>query len=921
MGRFAIGFITCVLLLLSHLSYQQPLSNSSDVSVSAVTDSPGFVLNSTTAPQTPIPGVLSPKLPTCNKKFSCQNNCGNGSTKGNELTSDGKVVARCRCDEACLKYHDCCADFSRFCQHLNPPIQGNKNINYTCSKLSTEDNEKGGVFMISTCAVGWKDKEVRLKCLVGSKSANRAFTSANILEDLPVASLLEPEIHYRNIYCGICNNVINKRLLLFWKLKFRCNIRPPTDYNSTQTLDYMLKYCPSRIVQPHQKFKIRSCLPMVSSCSVSIHTEHKKGCLMGASGVIFSKRTTENYKNYHCLYCNGLSMNETKCGPREKLDIFNPKSFEIVMEFQPLVKKQQETKLTSVTSACASDKVYDPHLETCRTGYVPDPLNSIRDKYRVKLWMYPSDDQMRPVSPDQFRNGISSRFSLYPSQIDEVSIATEDNSEAVAFNLYAGAAFRSYDEKKMVDQDTLNVSVLLNFNHSFEIVIANKTWVVLRVTQRQLSCVESEKFPPGEFDLLPTGEASIKKTGESLSPNRFFLVDRDKNGNYSLFVCNSKFTVHCPFVLLPVDSDEYTMFDNKSLLHTTTGRLYTTGEYDLDGRSALVCTNYTKVNYTNSSIQVTVPNFTAKTESVFLRYFTIVGFSVSIFTLTLTLVIHFIFSELRTPLPGKNLMSLCVALSFAQFMWLLGTGDTDKATFCTVVAAVIHYLLLVSFACTAVIAFDTRRTFSSQISKAPGRSIGGQNKNIRFLKYTCLAWGGPLLFVGGCVLLDYFQVVFIGYGNEDACWLVSVNGKIVVLATPIACVLLYNIAAFSHTVWAINSTRKQTTRAKSARQDQGVVLKIYLRLVTLMGFTWFFSFSAELIHKALIYPFVVLTTTQGLYIFVAFICKTRVLKLMKDSFPRSRKDVLASTQQTASTDCRSLPPYTQYRSETDETHM
>ena len=163
-----------------------------------------------------------------------------------------------------------------------------------------------------------------------------------------------------------------------------------------------------------------------------------------------------------------------------------------------------------------------------------------------------------------------------------------------------------------------------------------------------------------------------------------------------------------------------------------------------------------------------------------------------------------------------------------------------------------------------------------------------------------------MLFVSGCVLLDHFQVVFIGYSNDHACWLVSSDGKIIVLAVPIACVLLYNIGAFSHTIWAINSAKKQTTRVTSARQDQKVVLKICLRLVTLMGFTWFFSFGAELIHKALVYPFVVLTTTQGVFIFVALVCKTRVLKLIWNSFSRSRGVVLAPTPQTAIADRRNV---------------
>ena len=924
MGESVIGLTLYVLFLSSRLTHQQQLFNSSEVSVSTVTDSSASLLNTTATPQTALPEAAASQTPSftpnCDQKFSCRNRCENESIDWDGLSSDPE---HCHCDQACLKYHDCCADFARFCKPVNPVNQGQQNTHYTCTKLSTKPGKKQGIFMISTCAEDWKDEDMRSKCLAGSKNENRTFTSANILEDIPVTflSLVEPGQSYRNIYCGLCNKVPNKYFLPFWKLKFRCNIKPPSDYNVTQALDFMLKYCPRRILEPHKEFKIRTCLPMVSTCSVSSLTEHKDGCLKGRSGVVFSETASKNYRNYHCLLCNGLTTNKMLCGPQESnQDIFDPKSFEIIMEFTPDSDKERTT-LTSVTSTCGTGTIYDPHLEICRTGYFPEPSTAIRDKYRIKLWMYPTDDQLRSVSPNEFRKALCTRFSLDPSQIDEISIAEEDSSVAVAFNLYAGAVSKS--QGNMTHQESLNVSALLSFNQSFEITIGSERWVVLRATQRQLTCVQSEEFLPGEFDLLPTGVAFVKKTGQSLPPNRFFLVKHDNTANESLFVCISKFTINCPFVLLPVGSPEYKIFDNKSLLHTSTGRLYKSGEYDLDDKIALICTNYTKVNYTNSSVQVTDSSGTDDTESasVFLWYFTIVGFSVSILTLILTIAIHFIFSELRSPLPGKNLTSLCVALFLAQFMWLLGSGDTDKPIFCTVMAAVLHYLFLVSFACTAIIAFDTRRTFSSQLSKAPGRSIGGHSKTLRFLTYTCMAWGGPLLFVGICFLLDYFQVVDIGYGNEKACWLVNSNAKIATFATPIACVLLYNVAAFSHTVWAINTTRKQTTRVKSARQDRRVVLKIYVRLFTLMGFTWFFSFSAEFIHKALMYPFVVLTTLQGVYIFMAFVCKTRVLKLMRDSFPRSRKDAMAFTQHTASTDCKSLPPYPPYRSETEETHM
>lgn len=128
------------------------------------------------------------------------------------------------------------------------------------------------------------------------------------------------------------------------------------------------------------------------------------------------------------------------------------------------------------------------------------------------------------------------------------------------------------------------------------------------------------------------------------------------------------------------------------------------------------------------------------------------------------------------------------------------------------------------------------------MSKAPSRKNGVGN--LRFLTYTCIAWGLPMIYVGSCFLLDNFQVVGIGYGDEEACWLTKGNAKIVVFLTPIACALLYNVAAFSQTIWAINTARKQTNRvkAKSTRRDSGAVVKVYIRLLTLMGFTWFFCF-------------------------------------------------------------------------------
>ena len=234
----------------------------------------------------------------------------------------------------------------------------------------------------------------------------------------------------------------------------------------------------------------------------------------------------------------------------------------------------------------------------------------------------------------------------------------------------------------MAQEETLEITLLLRFNNSFKLTIQDKRWDALRVTQRQLTCAQSKEFLPGDFipphlQIHAKSFAIVKKAGQRVPPNRYFLLKDSKTGIESLFVCSSKFVVMCPFMLLPVRSSDNELFSNKSLQHIATGRLYITGDYELNDKTALICTNYTTEN--NSTILVRHANITVfgQSDRLLLWYLTVVGFSVSILALILTLIAHFIVSDLRSPLPGKNLISLCMALFLAQFMWLFGSGDTD----------------------------------------------------------------------------------------------------------------------------------------------------------------------------------------------------------------------------------------------------
>ena len=105
--------------------------------------------------------------------------------------------------------------------------------------------------------------------------------------------------------------------------------------------------------------------------------------------------------------------------------------------------------------------------------------------------MRPLDGRMKPVTKHQFSIALCKTFALDQTKIEEIVISSEDRSIAVAFSLYAGTSFRINDETNMPYKDNLNVSIFLNFNKSFEININDKTWEVIRVTERQLACVET----------------------------------------------------------------------------------------------------------------------------------------------------------------------------------------------------------------------------------------------------------------------------------------------------------------------------------------------------------------------------------------------------------------------------------------------
>jgi hypothetical protein len=226
-------------------------------------------------------------------------------------------------------------------------------------------------------------------------------------------------------------------------------------------------------------------------------------------------------------------------------------------------------------------------------------------------------------------------------------------------------------------------------------------------------------------------------------------------------------------------------------------------------------------------------------------------------------------------------MNFAASLLLFQMGWLLLNINKIRSDEppCTAMAVIEHYLLMASFVSMSVIAFHTCKIFARRLP-APKMSKGHERK--LFCVYLALVWILPGIFVGVCVALDDQHVAKIGYGEFQICWLTEDSAYTYFVVLPIAVLLLFNAVAF---VTAALFLRKhsQNKAAKQASGNGRSTFLIYVKLSTLMGFTWLFGLLALVITSTTVfwYLFVIFTSLQGVFVAMAFVLNAKTFGLYK----------------------------------------
>ncbi|XP_056138305.1 cadherin EGF LAG seven-pass G-type receptor 1-like [Lampris incognitus] len=296
-------------------------------------------------------------------------------------------------------------------------------------------------------------------------------------------------------------------------------------------------------------------------------------------------------------------------------------------------------------------------------------------------------------------------------------------------------------------------------------------------------------------------------------------------------------------------------------------------------------------NYTHITCQCTHTSSTAVLmdiskrehgEVLPLKLITYTTVSASLVALLITFLLLAILRKLRSNLHSihKNMVA---SIFLSELVFLIGINQTENAFICTVVAILLHYSYMCTFAWMFVEGLHIYRMLTEIRNINQG--------HMRF--YYAIGWGIPAIITGLAVGLDPQ-----GYGNPDFCWLSVHDTLIWSIAGPIAIIVMVNIAIFFLAAKASCGKRHWTFEKSGAIS----ALRLAFLLLLLLCATWLLGLMA--VNSDVIsfhYLFAIFSCLQGICIFL-FHCifNKEVRSNLKDIFTgkKSIKEELSFAQAT-----------------------
>ncbi|XP_044219671.1 adhesion G-protein coupled receptor G5-like isoform X1 [Thunnus albacares] len=296
------------------------------------------------------------------------------------------------------------------------------------------------------------------------------------------------------------------------------------------------------------------------------------------------------------------------------------------------------------------------------------------------------------------------------------------------------------------------------------------------------------------------------------------------------------------------------------------------------GQSHITCS----CNHLTYFAVLLVSASTSPADKKALGYITLIGCSISLVALVITVVLFFSKRKARSDVSMKVHINLAIALILLNLHFLPSktVAALSSSGFCLYMALCLHYSLLATFSWMAVEGFHLYlllvRVFNIYVQKY-------------LLKLSLVAWGIPAVIVALVVIIDrdaYGRVPldFSDPNSTKICYIGNTTVKMVTTVGVYSLVFVFNLIMLVVTVRRVVSLRHHKEFGQIQRDRAKRDICTLLGVSVLLGITWgliFFSFG-DLTTPGL-YAFSILNSLQGFFIFLWF-----VMSLRKTEYPASK---------------------------------
>uniref|UniRef100_A0A3P8VYH4 Uncharacterized protein n=1 Tax=Cynoglossus semilaevis TaxID=244447 RepID=A0A3P8VYH4_CYNSE len=202
-------------------------------------------------------------------------------------------------------------------------------------------------------------------------------------------------------------------------------------------------------------------------------------------------------------------------------------------------------------------------------------------------------------------------------------------------------------------------------------------------------------------------------------------------------------------------------------------------------------------------------------------------------------------------------LHLCLNLALSHLLLLWNDRYIDHELACTVMAGLLHFLVVASFVWMLLEACQLY-LLVRRLSKVQVIQRDGLPRPLLYL----LGYGVPFVIVGVSALI-YSD----GYGaTEGGCWLSQRRSFNWALTGPVVTVLGLNCLLFLATLWSLKPTLANMKSDVSQSKDTRLILFKILAQFVILGCTWVLGlYQSNLFFQVM---FILLNSQQGTFLFI-----------------------------------------------------